>query len=271
LSPDPFAVSAADANCSGVISIGDAIEIARYDAGLISAFCTGGGGPIGSGDVWFVPDNIMIGVGASYSDEIHMSVGGDKLGGYNIKITYDPAVLSVDKSKGDNGVEAGSDGFVAAVNAENAGTLRVSGFDVTGKGPGADLHVLTIHWTAVSLGATPLSFDVANMFNESSARCSTVTSADGYRTVVVDGPGLDITPPSAFGLISPVGGVMMFDNTPTLIWEESSDADSGLDHYEIFIDDANVDNVGAQTTEHTTSELPDGSHSWYIKAVDGAG
>ncbi len=38
LSPSPFHESAADADCNGVINIIDALQIARYDAGLISSF-----------------------------------------------------------------------------------------------------------------------------------------------------------------------------------------------------------------------------------------
>ncbi len=39
LNPDPFDVSAADADCDGDIGIIDALQIARYDAGLTSGFC----------------------------------------------------------------------------------------------------------------------------------------------------------------------------------------------------------------------------------------
>ena len=39
LSPSPFHESAGDTNCNGIINIIDALQIARYDAGLISEFC----------------------------------------------------------------------------------------------------------------------------------------------------------------------------------------------------------------------------------------
>ncbi len=38
LGPDPFYPEAANADCNGVINIIDALQIARYDAGLISSF-----------------------------------------------------------------------------------------------------------------------------------------------------------------------------------------------------------------------------------------
>ncbi len=39
LAPDPFILVAADADCGGDVDIIDALQIARYDAGLISGFC----------------------------------------------------------------------------------------------------------------------------------------------------------------------------------------------------------------------------------------
>ena len=39
LNPDPFDQSAADADCNSSINIIDALQIARYDAGLVSEFC----------------------------------------------------------------------------------------------------------------------------------------------------------------------------------------------------------------------------------------
>ena len=39
ISPDPFYESAADVDCNSSINIVDALQVARYDAGIISSFC----------------------------------------------------------------------------------------------------------------------------------------------------------------------------------------------------------------------------------------
>jgi len=56
-----------------------------------------------------------------------------------------------------------------------------------------------------------------------------------------------------------------------LEWEASYDSESGLDHYEVWVDDMNVASVPAGTTSYTTSARSDGSHQWYIRAVDVVG
>jgi len=69
-------------------------------------------------------------------------------------------------------------------------------------------------------------------------------------------------------LKSPADGAFIYDNTPTLTWEASSDNEPGLDHYEVWIDDNNVESVPADTTSYMTSELQLGLHRWKIVAID---
>ncbi|GAI12452.1 unnamed protein product, partial [marine sediment metagenome] len=79
------------------------------------------------------------------------------------------------------------------------------------------------------------------------------------------------TSPLTFNLLSPENGATISDPEPTLEWGASPDAESGIDHYEIWIDDNNVDNVSGGTTSWTSGGLSDGSYSWYVMAVDRAG
>jgi predicted alpha-1,2-mannosidase len=80
----------------------------------------------------------------------------------------------------------------------------------------------------------------------------------------------DNTPPAAFDLISPENNAMVDTATPTLTWQPSSDNQSGLWHYEIWLDESNVDNVPFDSTSYTTELLSEGLHKWYVVAVDNA-
>jgi len=134
------------------------------------------------GDVWFSP---LTGTtsASSYSDEVHANSGTSKLGAYQFTITYDESIIAVDTTKGMDGVEAGPDGFFAAVNANTPGTLIVNGFSTAGTGPGSDLHVLTIHWTTVGTGTTTLDLTVTDLTDETGVTIGTPNGISGERTV----------------------------------------------------------------------------------------
>ncbi len=140
------------------------------------------------GDVWFVPDNGTVELGTNYHDEIHVNTGSSKLGAYNFAIAFDTSVIEVDTSQGANGVEKGSDGFFAAVNTSTPGQITVDGVDSIGTGPGADLHVLTINWTAVAVGTSNLTINVVTLTDEDptgggASTIGTPNGIDGSRTV----------------------------------------------------------------------------------------
>ena len=113
-------------------------------------------------------------------------------------------------------------------------------------------------------------------------------------------PLQDTTPPAHFELLVPENNATTYattyGHTPLLAWRESSDSQSDIDHYEIWVDGANVDNIPAGTCGHLpggrydnyepfrpfgflaaekvyyytplVSKLPAGSHQWYVNAVD---
>ncbi|MBS3909194.1 MAG: Ig-like domain-containing protein, partial [Actinobacteria bacterium] len=63
------------------------------------------------------------------------------------------------------------------------------------------------------------------------------------------------------------------DKGQTFEWTASSDADSGLSKYQLYVDGSlNRDNISASATSYTLStSLSVGSHTWYVRAVDAAG
>jgi len=84
---------------------------------------------------------------------------------------------------------------------------------------------------------------------------------------------VDATPPSAFNLISPTDNSWTTEIKPTLSWSASSDAQSGLAKYQLWINGSlNRDDISPSATSTTPlSNLRNQSYSWYIKAIDNAG
>jgi len=110
----------------------------------------------------------------------------------------------------------------------------------------------------------------------------------------------DTTPPAQFELLVPENNATtyatIYGDTPLLAWRESSDSESGIDHYEVWVDGAEVDSIPAGVYGHLpggsygdyepfrpygflaaekvcyytplVSKLSAGSHRWYVKAVD---
>gem|GEM_PF-2017256 len=84
---------------------------------------------------------------------------------------------------------------------------------------------------------------------------------------------VDATPPNIFNLTVPANNSWTANLLPTLTWSASSDANSGLAEYQLWIDGVlNRDNISSIATSTTPiSNLSNGSHSWYIVAVDNVG
>ena len=87
----------------------------------------------------------------------------------------------------------------------------------------------------------------------------------------------DSKPPSSFDLSSP-GNTSFVNNKPIFSWSESLDTGSsgnvsGLSKYELWVDGILTrDNIlASQTSATPVSSLSPGEHSWFVRAVDGAG
>ncbi|HEY1591462.1 MAG TPA: Ig-like domain-containing protein [Solirubrobacteraceae bacterium] len=88
---------------------------------------------------------------------------------------------------------------------------------------------------------------------------------------------VDVTPPAAFDLVSPANGTFVSTSAPTFSWNQTTDATSGVDHYELWIDDSKDQDVplskcsGGTCSAQPTTALTDGPHTWFVKAIDAAG
>lgn len=110
-------------------------------------------------------------------------------------------------------------------------------------------------------------------------------TADGDTVVVID----DVFPPAAFNLVLPTnpvlpaittaaaapacGGVPTYTSaTPAYDWTDSSDAQSGLDGYDVVVDAGAPSHVLAPTSTLTAgTALADGVHSLGVRALDNQG
>jgi hypothetical protein len=82
----------------------------------------------------------------------------------------------------------------------------------------------------------------------------------------------DTTPPTDFTLKSPSDGATVNKPYPYFSWNASSDNESGLAKYQLYIDGQLLrDNIVNWTAAVPTTALSNGSHAWFIRAWDNAG
>lgn len=108
------------------------------------------------GTFFWVPSQLRVTLGAVVAPELHFNSGTQRLASYGISIYYDTAYLAQNNSGTYNSISAGVQGFVTAINSATAGGIVVSGFDVSGTGPGESLHILTCHLRGIGRGASTL-------------------------------------------------------------------------------------------------------------------
>ena len=99
----------------------------------------------------------------------------------------------------------------------------------------------------------------------------TFTYSGGYSTHIF-ALEKDVTSPSAFTLSSPTN-YSSVSVRPTLLWNATSDSESGLNKYQLYIDSTlNRDNISCSSnSSDPVNDLSCGNHTWYIRAIDNAG
>ena len=76
----------------------------------------------------------------------------------------------------------------------------------------------------------------------------------------------DATPPLAFGLVSPANGQTVQSAMPSLVWQKSSDPESGIQRYDVFVNNTKV--ASTTDTSFAFTSITPGSFSWYVSAVN---
>lgn len=79
----------------------------------------------------------------------------------------------------------------------------------------------------------------------------------------------DTTPSSDFDLTSPANNARFDAGNVVFTWQPGTDAESGIKYYELYID--NVKKVEVGSTTYTYPLFDVGSHTWFVKAVNGSG
>jgi hypothetical protein len=122
-----------------------------------------------------VLDPSQVNVECDNNFDLHVLVdtGDSKLGAVDFLLTFDPDVIEVDTTQGDNGIDKGSDAEdFTFIPAPNPGQLVVVGFSVNGIGPGNSLDLLVIHFKALpdskvcSGDPFPINLEVRNYADE---------------------------------------------------------------------------------------------------------
>lgn len=82
----------------------------------------------------------------------------------------------------------------------------------------------------------------------------------------------DVTGPSVFTLSSPTNNSSV-SNRPALSWNATSDSESGLNKYQLYIDGVlDRDNISSSAnSSDPINDLSCGNHTWYIRAIDKTG
>ncbi|MBN2737270.1 MAG: hypothetical protein JXR70_09840 [Spirochaetales bacterium] len=115
------------------------------------------------GQVWFDNYYIYPAINSNFDTEIHVNTGTEQLGSYQFEIHYDPSIIAVDTTLGNNGVDPGKEGFLAAVNSMKPGILIFNGFNAFGSTPSENLHLATVHWHALSSGNSDVEIIVESL------------------------------------------------------------------------------------------------------------
>ncbi|MFL5895676.1 MAG: PKD domain-containing protein [Thermoleophilaceae bacterium] len=88
---------------------------------------------------------------------------------------------------------------------------------------------------------------------------------------------VDTTPPAPFALVAPADAATDLAPRPHFRWQATTDATTGVDHYDLVVDGATVGTLapgacdGGVCDAAPPSDLTEAPHTWQVRAVDGAG
>ncbi len=88
----------------------------------------------------------------------------------------------------------------------------------------------------------------------------------------IQGFGLtDGTPPVAFNLTAPANTATVQNTLPTFTWQASSDPETGIKLYQVWLDNVKVAEVKTPQYALVNRSLTSGTHNWYVVAMNWAG
>jgi len=104
---------------------------------------------------------------------------------------------------------------------------------------------------------------------------SSIQALTATKTTQVSASVHDLIPPTAPILIAPENGAFIGTNQPIFIFLASTDDNSGIAKYQLFLDGKlYIDNITSSLSTITVTapnELNDGKHAWYVEVFDKAG
>ncbi len=135
------------------------------------------------GDV-SIEDITGVKVGDTFDATIFVDTGIQRLAGYGLVISYDPAIINA------TSVVASSGGFMAAVNIDRTlGTITVAGFDAAGLEPNTALDLIVISWKALTEGNSAIDIQVNELVDETTA---VIGTPNGISNSIIVGPAFDL-------------------------------------------------------------------------------
>ena len=84
-----------------------------------------------------------------------------------------------------HGVVEGANGFIAAVNLIGNNKLVISGFDVSGVGPGSSLEIVKMNFQTVSAGTSQLALKIKNLADSKAAKILANAENGSYKRLGV--------------------------------------------------------------------------------------
>ncbi len=157
-----------------------------------------------------------------------------------------------------------------ATNAESMVSILTCGssdFDLYGR-LGAEPTTSTYDWRGYTGGGEEVTYNTPGA-GRWYIMVRDYSGSDNYElTVTITYSGPDTTPPT-ISITSPSNGATVTNDDVAITWS-GSDADSGIDYYEVLIDSGSWINKGPSTS-HTFIGLADGSHTAEVRAWDNAG
>ncbi len=139
-----------------------------------------------------------------------------------------------------------------------------------------DVVVATVDDTETSYQVSTELSEASHTWQVKSYRTGDVlVGPSSIETFVVNLPDTPLDPEPEvvyeFDLVDPIDGETITDNTPKLDWEDMEEK-SGLDFYDLYINNRFVKNTGKVSDFQITEELSNGLYNWQViayKFVDG--